>query len=514
MILRSTIIREFVRSTCIEKFVVQNYLNISERHLHRNLERESWQQACAKEASDDENDDDNSEVYDSENGGSQDSNYEEGGDYYVKADPTDPISSDDAGNDMKADVNGLVHAIAMCSVAGAYRYNGDCFELVNGKLYARPLLKGCCLPDIFRIHPMPMPNRALDVISVGFRSELVSDGTFLRCQTEADCRIKYTNDYRGHLIGTVFKSIILRFTGRLNAFLQYSMETKKDYMLPTIADIDGFLSFVRSSTLGRGGTQKTIARWISEQHAHSIPKETKVYTGFQQFVKSIGRNLEQAVDGMLVGNNRYIATTILRGLLLDCSRTGVNNRLFFLAHQVLSDVEEIFDDPFGHVTPESVHAGCGAEQGYVMLKNENGPDAPSNLNEALLLVVRYMQNEATNQDLDVTGYKKTGKEQVVRNKVNDRPFNVTDAEHFLCKLWVISKYTLPAYCISNRSEATKPHCHPVNLRGEENPKNPLLSGIMSSIVGTYENEMKDITPPEFCLLPNEVLPSNNNSMTE
>ena len=150
-----------------------------------------------------------------------------------------------------------------------------------------------------------------------------------------------------------------------------------------------------------------------------------------------------------------------------------------------------------------------------MLKNENRADAPSNLNQALQLVVEYMQKEADERELDITGYyKKTGKDKVVRNKVNDRPFNVTDAEHFLCKLWVISKYTLPAYCISNQSEATKPHCHPVNLRGQENQKDPLLRGIMSSIVGTYENKMKQITAPEFCLLPNEVSPSNKNSITE
>ena len=32
--------------------------------------------------------------------------------------------------------------------------------------------------------------------------------------------------------------------------------------------------------------------------------------------------------------------------------------------------------------------------------------------------------------------------KTVRNTMNDRPFNATDAEHFLCKGWVDAKLTL------------------------------------------------------------------------
>ena len=410
---------------------------------------------------------------------------------------------------MTASIQGLVRAMTMCSVAGAYRYAGSCFESVDGKKIARPLLVDCGLPDLFRIHPMPMPNRALDVVSVGLRADLVSDGTFLRCRTDPNCRIKLATNNTRELVGALFKSVLLRFTGRLNSFWQYSQVAKKDSMLPGITEIEGFLAFMRS-TLGGKGTVKRIPRWISEQHSHSIPKETKIYTGFEYFITGVAEGLGEVTDKMLevtVGEftRRKNALILLTDLLLECSQADDNNKLDFMAHQVLSDVEEIFDEPFGKVTAHSVHAGSGAEQGYKMMRNVKETEAPSNLKHALQLIVDYMEKIASKRDLDLTGYYRTaGGGNVVRNKMNGRPFNATDAEHFLCKLWVIAKYTLPAYRISRQPMATKPHCHPVNLRGREYEADPLLNTIMSDIIKEgCPYSMNETKPPEFCLLPGE-----------
>ena len=41
----------------------------------------------------------------------------------------------------------------------------------------------------------------------------------------------------------------------------------------------------------------------------------------------------------------------------------------FLAHQILADVEELFEDPFGLVLPDGVVAGHGGQLGFLMLKN-------------------------------------------------------------------------------------------------------------------------------------------------
>ena len=140
-----------------------------------------------------------------------------------------------------------------------------------------------------------------------------------------------------------------------------------------------------------------------------------------------------------------------------------------------------------------------------MMKNHTGTEAPCNLKQALQLIVDYMEKKASKRDLDLTGYyMNAGGDNLVRNKVNGRPFNATDAEHFLCKLWVIAKYTLPAYRISRQPMATKPHCHPVNLRCREYKADNLLKTIMSDILEEgCPHSMCAMKPPEFCLLPDE-----------
>ena len=411
---------------------------------------------------------------------------------------------------MTADVNEMLMAIAMCSIAGAHRYQKMCLQLCNEKfLCARPLLKTCGLPEVYRTHPMPMPNRALDVISIGLRSELIRDKTFINCRTDVNSRIKYEHAYHKDLTETVFKSIVLRFTGRLNSFVQYSVNMKKETMLPTIADTGEFLNFVRSTLKPNGTSAQTIPRWISEQHAHSIPKETRYFTGFAHFITTIGKTLEKGtiieemIQNAAIGKtNRSIACALLGNLLQHCSQTNDEKRIGFISHQILSDVEEIFMDPFGPVEPEYVHAGSGAYQGYKMIRNT--VHGKLDLTQALRLVIKSIHENISEQHLELMGFhRRDGEENRVSNKVNGRPFNATDAEHFLCKLWLVAKYTLPASTITKQAEATKPHCHPVLLRRWTVPPDPSVRKIMEDILQGYERNRADLEAPSFCLLPNE-----------
>ena len=481
MILRSDIIEQFIRSGEIQKFIVPR-------------KREINDQRCT-------------DLVGNEGQADEDIDGIMGREHWSVETSCNPTCTIDRG--MSTDTYGLVSAMVLCSVAGALRYAKKCFEVVNEKEFARPLTRDSLLPVIFRIHPMPMPNRALDVISIGLRQELVRDGTFGRCQTRSDSRIVYQTGYRADLIGTAFKSTVLRFTGRLNSFLQYSRATGREELLPNIDGIQPFLSFVRS-TLPTTGKSKGIARWISDQHAHSIPRETKVYTGFAQFLISVGQQLPRVVDEMLVGQegkslNRYMACTKFRDMLLQCCQASEKNKLNFLAHQVLADVEEIFADPFGLVEPHNILMGSGAEQGFKMLKNFNGPQSPRDVKEAMEMITKYMNDVVTSDDLSMMGYSgnDSGKLLVV-NKVNGRPFNATDAEHFLCKLWVISKYTLPANSYATQAKATKPHCHPVYWRGKELPIVDSVDSIMNDIITLHEQVGLENEIPDFCLLPNEL----------
>ena len=70
-----------------------------------------------------------------------------------------------------------------------------------------------------------------------------------------------------------------------------------------------------------------------------------------------------------------------------------------------------------------------------------------------------MEDIVCDEYIKMLGYRRIKKtDSMVINKVNGRPFSATDAEHFLCKAWVIAKYTLPNNTMAEGSKSTQPHC--------------------------------------------------------
>ena len=80
-------------------------------------------------------------------------------------------------------------------------------------------------------------------------------------------------------------------------------------------------------------------------------------------------------------------------------------------------------------------------------------------------MIDYVKNDVNSDWLEFAGYQRYKETKTVRNTMNDRPFNATNAEHFLCKGWVDAKLTLWHY------------------RNARDPKPPSLTAIqvMSSV---------------------------------
>ena len=55
-------------------------------------------------------------------------------------------------------------------------------------------------------------------------------------------------------------------------------------------------------------------------------------------------------------------------MLCRCCNSDSSGRHDFLAHQILADVEELFEDPFGPVVPDGVVADHGVHLGFLMLR--------------------------------------------------------------------------------------------------------------------------------------------------
>jgi hypothetical protein len=198
---------------------------------------------------------------------------------------------------------------------------------------------------------------------------------------------------------------------------------------------------------------------------------------------------------------RAKSVLLLNSLLSSCCGYDETGHLHFLSQQIVADVEELFDDPFGKVVTKGIIAGNGGEHGFSMLKN--GGQAET-LEEALDVVINYVYEVAPKEYLEMLGYKKRvfKGSTTVTNMVNGRPFNASDAEHFLCKVWLIAKYTTPHYCSSKQPVGTKPHCHPMKLKNWKMIC-PQINMCMERALELYKKNRSSIKVPAFCLMSNE-----------
>ena len=62
---------------------------------------------------------------------------------------------------------------------------------------------------------------------------------------------------------------------------------------------------------------------------------------------------------------------------MNCREKGTKwdlPHLMFLAQQILADVEELFEGPFGEVPPDGMMAGPGGQPGYINVEKRGRPD--------------------------------------------------------------------------------------------------------------------------------------------
>ena len=92
----------------------------------------------------------------------------------------------------------------------------------------------------------------------------------------------------------------------------------------------------------------------------------------------------------------------------------------------MRDVEELFVDPFGEITTESVVCGFGGKDGLTLLvKDKAHKDTVLSLSQAHDLVVAQLKNEST-EKLKILNLTMDGPSHTLRFIDNDRPFTFSD----------------------------------------------------------------------------------------
>ena len=311
---------------------------------------------------------------------------------------------------------------------------------------------------------------------------------------------------------------MIRFTGRVNAFRNYAEHMKKSTMIPAMEDLNDFLAFQKLTVERK--TIKSLGQWTSGQHKSSIPKTLQDYEQFAKFAQSVKDQLPDVLGDILQSNGRNrpdpraYAVTCLKFMLLECCEHDATGNLQFIAQLIVSDLEEIFDFPFGAADSSGVIAGNGGANGYQILCN--GVDGLGSLKDALDMVIEHVDKHVPEEHLVIAGYYRDAGTDKVCNIINGRIFDATDAEHFLCKGWVITKLTFGHYRNSKYPRSAKPHCHPE--RSKEigtDPRSVRLANIMNGIISSYEqccsqkqatiHGTKLLRVPQLCLMPGEKL---------
>ena len=189
---------------------------------------------------------------------------------------------------------------------------------------------------------------------------------------------------------------------------------------------------------------------------------------------------------------------------------------------------EVFDAPFGKCLPEHLKGGYGSKQCHVYFQNnqlylnsKNGQKKQKKDPFALALadIIAFVcdEDKCSEGVLAVLGYERREKRVVC--SLNGRPFDATDAEHFMCKLYFQVKFTLNSYRKSFQPAASRVYCWPQKFHDSKLKVNVELKQAMLKAVATFQRlserhsgpEEFLLSLPDILVIPNEmVLPRENN----
>jgi len=409
------------------------------------------------------------------------------------------------------------------------------------------------LPLVHRMHASPCGNRAMDLSNVFLRSQWNLYRKKHNLPIAVNTRIKFDPTAKAQLAdisNLLFWATLLRMTGRVQRFSIYQrfMEEIREHrvgQLPELGtrEIEFFTSFVKAEI---GPNNSSMSSWISGQHKNQIPNQLRSDVAtFIHFVKELANNVQAKMNGGLFDSSS--PQPMSRNELLSHINVIIRNSVAvdapdvaFVAQAVLLDLEELYSDlvPVPSLTDEpDMVSGPGSDMGFLILKNAGEAETRGDAVQRLLSEM----NSKAPEYLQCFGAKKNNDEDFARWSINNRPLNIFDMEHFLCKvgtlhdspptpnLWsplpsynnfplpspfsilqvyISVSHTFGSYCFSRQPKAAKPHCWPVRVPLESLDGHEHCTQIVSHAIAMFKQTEPSgafFTIPDFCLLSGEKL---------
>ena len=304
-------------------------------------------------------------------------------------------------------------------------------------------------------------------------------------------------------------AVVNRFTGRPKIFAEFRKHcypNETEFLLPRRREVAAYLHFVSK--------MKWHKCQFNAQHGESIPRDLKVYPHvFENFLTKLAEATGSILGRVRESPDRASCVKCLRdnlSAILDSCKTQFlergnrsSSKLEFLSHQVISDLEEVYVQPFGAVTASSVVMGYGAHQGYGIVFGDTDPSVEevcSNMEQISSFLVGRIKE--TNELPSSLGLFFSGTEDdscLVR--LNARPFNFVDIEHILCKVYVGAAKTVGCRSNSLNPKTSRSGYHPVKFDDYEIPwDDNNIAEIMRHVVDAH-----DLLGPTYHTTPNTFL---------
>ena len=347
-------------------------------------------------------------------------------------------------------VKQCLDSVLFITQAGFQRYLGRSLTCENVLQATVTPLADSTLPLVHRMHAYPTGNRAMDTTSIFLRSEwnLYRRKCHLPIATKE--RVMFDLNNAAHLpdvINLLFRATLLRMTGRAQRFSVYQ-KFMKDVRNETVSqlpdlwspgEVEFFTSFVKSEI---GPNHKSMSSWISDQHKNQVPKQLRADVDtFVRFVTLLSQAISPKIELLFQlsaqPSSRLPVTrcdflSFINETIRECVAADEDD-VAFVAQAVMLDLEEMYCGIFPEPTLEdepNMIGGPGCKQGVEIIKNSG--DADTRASAVKMLLSEF--NSQPEEYLRCFGAKKNKGEDFARWSINDRPLNIFDMEHFLCKV--------------------------------------------------------------------------------
>ena len=363
------------------------------------------------------------------------------------------------------------------------------------------------------------------------------------------------DNYRKAMLDTLFSNFIFRILGRTEPYEHYG---RRNHLPNFIPKPDQLLTWVSTLRVDygedanlkkrkRNGKKKSkpnrATAWVSSQHQGVIPSEwfnvghledklPRVLHEMDARLKEFFETHKEALDlekGKFINYQRQDGTQtdlfqemveIVTDLFRSNSQKFPLKKHAWLPTSIVSDLYELFDEPFGPIQSRHLVAGWGSGQCLVMLQNmglfcrkENSRKNFANALEAVVQKVWSLPQSL----LELLKLFRDDS-NVVRHRINGVRFGYKHAEHYMCKFAVQVKFTWSNYRRTPYPKASSPHCWPRKWRqfNSDNHTKVMeeLSRLMQRTVDVYQQTMGNggpeekhwVTVPKILVLSGESLP--------